>query len=405
MSKLNIKSGTSSLSITEPYAFRTLELNPPIQSINKSSFLNDLGRRLTVNSHSRIGIVVSDKTRLCGYDIYIPWICEYIEAIGVDPLNITFYIAYGTHPVQSDDESLAAYGESFLKYKFVHHNCDDYDIMTTLGETSYGTKAQVRKDIFSNDKLILFGAISHHYFAGYGGGRKLIFPGLASRDSIYQNHKLFIDFEAGGLHPGCQSGELDINPVALDLEEIDNLLPEKIIISGILNDKGEVAILNINENYSDFRATCQIYKDSYHVEKEEKYDLIIASAGGYPKDINFIQSHKALHNAASFVVDGGKLILIAECADGIGNKAFINIFSGSKVDIINDLKINYSGNGGTALATLNKSSRIEVSMFTSLSDEYCKRMGIHKVNLQQINNIIDNEIGNIGLIKNASIIF
>ena len=138
---------------------------------------------------------------------------------------------------------------------------------------------------------------------------------------------------------------------------------------------------------------------------QEKYDLIIASAGGYPKDINFIQSHKALHNAASFVKDGGKLILIAKCADGIGNKAFIDIFSGSKKDIINDLKINYSGNGGTALATLNKSSRIEVSMYTSLSDEYCNRMGIHKVNLQHINNIIDNETGSIGLIKNASIIF
>lgn len=405
MSKLSLKYGKSIVDISNNQACKSLELKPPENNINKEVFLKQLRKSISLTKNSKVGIIVSDKTRLCGYELYIPWLTEMLESEGIPSANIIFYIAYGTHPPQSKKESLAAYGDSFLKYKFIHHNCDDSEIMTELGTSSRGTLVQVRSDILEYDLLILFGAISHHYFAGYGGGRKLIFPGLASRQAIYHNHKLYIDFDAGDLHPGCQSGELNTSPVALDLEEIDSMLPEKLIISGILNDKGLVSVLKLNKSYKEFKDSCKIYKESYHVPKDEKYDLVIASAGGYPKDINYIQTHKALHNAASFVKDNGKLILLAECIDGIGNNEFIDIFSGAKEKIINGLANNYSGNGGTALATLKKTSRIKVHMLTELNNSYCERMGVTKINLEQINHFIKDEKGSCALIKNASIIF
>lgn len=404
MKNYKFKYGSSKIGLDLPDNTIKLSVQEPINNIDRRDFEDNLDKHLKISPGNKIGIIISDKTRLCSYELYLPWLCENLESRGIKSEDIIFYIAYGTHPQQTDEESLNAYGSTFKKYHFIHHNCDDTS-MTDLGTTSRGTTIRVRKDIFSHDSLILFGAISHHYFAGYGGGRKLIFPGLAEREAIYQNHKLFIDFKAGKLVPDCQSGRLQDNPVAEDLREIDELLPDKLIISGILDTKGKVAILKFNSDYNDFEATCDIYDRSYRCQAQDKFDMVIAASGGYPKDINFIQTHKSLHNAASFVKDGGTLILFGECRDGIGNNSFLDIFSGSVTEIVENLSTHYSGNGGTALSTLSKTSRISVRMHTDLSEDTCRLMGISKVDIKMIRDEIRGATGTIALIENASIIF
>ena len=405
MRTLDLKLGSEKINIPVPAGSETLEVSSPPIDIRHEDFISGLEESLDISPGARVGIIVSDKTRLCGYPLYLPWLTAYLESRGVEHEDITFYIAYGTHPPQSDSESLSAYGDTWLNYRFVHHNCDELEEMVSLGTTTSGTDVRVRKDIFEYDFLILFGAISHHYFAGYGGGRKLIFPGLAARNSIYQNHKLFIDFDKGILKPGCQSGQISGNPVAEDLAEIDGLMPEKTIISGILNTEGKVARLLINNDYESFLDSCKLYDNSYRYKRERLYDLVIASAGGYPKDINFIQAHKSMHNSASFVKDGGRLILLAECRDGIGNESFLSIFGGGLAEIAAGLSRNYSGNGGTAMSTLTKTSRIEVSMVTSLPEDACRKMGIRKIDPDDIGGIIEQTEGPVAVIRNASIIF
>ena len=400
-----LKYGSKKISLGLPENIKKLEVNPPEPAISAQDFISELEARIKIKKESTAGIIVSDKTRLCSYEIYLPLLSDFLEKQGFKRENITFYIAYGTHPKQSDSESLAAYGDTFRKYMFIHHDCNDREAHRMLGITSRGTEVLIRNDFFENDLLILFGAISHHYFAGYGGGRKLLFPGLAYRESIYQNHRLFIDFDKHMLDPGCESGVLKGNPVAEDLEEIDKMLPEKLIISGILDTSGKVALIKFNDSYSEFANTCKIYDDCYRYRSDEKFDMVIASAGGYPKDINFIQTHKSLHNATSFVKDNGSLILLAECRDGSGNDAFTKIFGRPVNDIIDDLKTSYSGNGGTALATLKKTGRIKVFMHTSLDEAICSSMGIMTVTPNEIQEMINNNRGKIAMIENASIIF
>lgn len=405
MKIFNLKYGDNKVEISLPDNTTRLSVSEPGEGASREYFDKYLNKLLNVDPDHSIGIIISDKTRLCSYEVYLPWLTENLESRGIKPDSITFYIAYGTHPRQTDKESLKAYGKTFLEYRFIHHDCNDNESLILIGTTSRGTAVTIRKDIYKHDSLILFGAISHHYFAGYGGGRKLIFPGLAGREAIYQNHKLFIDFDAGRLNPGCQSGRLKGNPVAEDLKEIDDMLPDKLIISGILNTKGSVAAINFNVNYKEFTDTCDIYDRSYRCRAEEKFDVVIASAGGYPKDINFIQTHKSLHNAASFVKDKGTLILLGECRDGVGNLSFMDIFSGSKQEIVDNLKTNYSGNGGTALATLTKTSRIKVLMHTDLNAADCTKMQIRKLDKDDLLAEIRKLSGNIAVIENASIIF
>ncbi|MEE4116831.1 MAG: nickel-dependent lactate racemase [Marinilabiliaceae bacterium] len=399
------KYGSKKITLTLPDNIKKLEVNPPSSGCSAEEFMSGLESRIKISKESRAGIVVSDKTRLCSYETYLPLLTTFLEQKGVKSDNICFYIAYGTHPRQSDSESLAAYGDTFLKYRFIHHDCNDREAHRSLGITSRGTEVLIRNDVFENDLIILFGAISHHYFAGYGGGRKLLFPGLAFRESVYQNHSLYIDFDRQMLDPGCESGILKGNPVAEDLEEIDKLLPRKLIISGILNTAGKVALIRFDDTYSEFTDSCKVYDESYRYRGDEKFKMVVASAGGYPKDINFIQTHKSLHNAASFVEDGGTLILLAECRDGSGNDAFTKIFGRPVKEIIKELKTSYSGNGGTALATLKKTGRIRVYMHTSLEKSICHSMGISPLTPDEMQEMINKSNTRIAIIENASMIF
>jgi len=355
---------------------------------------------------SNVGIVVADKTRLCEYPVYLPHITDYLLHKGIQPSCITFYIAYGTHPPQTREECLSSYGETYEQFRFVHHNSRGKEEFVTLGHTSRGTSVRIEKKVLEHDLLITFGAILHHYFAGYGGGRKLLFPGLAAYESILQNHSLFLDFNTQTLAAGCQSGQLDNNPLARDLEEIEGMLPPHLEIHAILNSKKQVCELYTGKNYKDFREVCQIYDRYFRSTDNKLYDLVVASAGGYPKDINFIQAHKSIHNAASFVKNGGKLIIFAECGDGTGNPDFMDIFTrGGREEIFTQLAIEYKNNAGTALSMMEKSERIEIQMVTSLGSKECELMGATLCTAEEAQKIIDSEPGSVAVLTNAGMLY
>ncbi|MCK4881205.1 MAG: DUF2088 domain-containing protein, partial [Bacteroidales bacterium] len=254
---------------------------------------------LTGAGVSDVGIVVADKTRLCQYPTYLPILTGHLLESGIRPSDITFHIAYGTHAPQTDAECIESYGDSYKQFRFVHHESRAAEGFQTLGTTSRGTSVRMPREVLQHDLLITFGAILHHYFAGYGGGRKLLFPGLAAYESIMENHRLFLDFKTRTMAAGCQSGELDHNPLALDLEEINSMLPPHLEIHTILNSQKQVCEIYAGECYSDFREVCHRYDHYFRSTGERQFDLVVASAGGYPKDINFIQAHKSIHNAAS----------------------------------------------------------------------------------------------------------
>ena len=353
-----------------------------------------------------VGIVVADKTRLCQYPTYLPVLTQFLLDSGIRASAITFHIAYGTHAPQSREECLKCYGESYQHYRFVHHNSRATEGFQDLGTTSRGTSILISRELQQHDLLISFGAISHHYFAGFGGGRKLFFPGLAAYDSILENHRLFLDFEAESLATGCQSGFLDNNPLALDLEEIHSMLPPHLELHALLNSHKEVCEIYAGKTYDDFREVCQRYDAFFRSAKKQLYDLVVASAGGYPKDINFIQAHKSIHNAASFVKNGGKLVIFAACSDGIGNPDFMDLFrKGGWSTIFAELAVEYKNNAGTALSMLEKSGRIEIQMVTMLSEEECRLMGASKYASEDVQGIIDQAKGSVAFLENAAMLY
>lgn len=403
----SLKYGSEKIKLSIPDHSEKLEIKDPPFTIDRFEFRHELSDKLPAkeSAYAGVGLIVADKTRLCSYPEYLPWILDVLHERGAEKENIRIYIAYGTHPKQTEEESLNSYGPLFKEYHFVHHDCYDEDTFSELGVTSRGTPVKVRKDILSSSLIITFGAISHHYFAAYGGGRKLLFPGLAARKSVYANHGLFLNREKRILDPACQPGNLEGNPIAEDLKEIDEILPPKISIHGILNSRGEVVQLRVGENYEDFEEACRIHDSFYRIGLSTQYDLVIASSGGYPKDINFIQAHKSIHHAAAFVKDGGTLIILSECRDGIASDYFLKYLeAGSFENAYSILEKDYEGNGGTALSMMTKTNRIKIVMMTSLNDQLCKTLDVTRADHSQIQEMLIHETGSIAVIRNASLL-
>ena len=400
---LKLKYGTEIIEVPfrEGYTDQ-INITEPSKVISTEKFYHQLEEYFNnKKAEKNIIIVVSDKTRLCGYKKYLPVLIKFLQKRNAK--KIDFIIAYGTHKRQSEKECLDAYGEIYKKFHFIHPEQKENEKYINFGITKKGTPVTVRKEILEYDQVITFGAISYHYFAGYGGGRKMLFPGLASNEAIYRNHSLFLDTKNNCLQKNCQPGILTENPLAEDLMEIDAMLPPKISILGIMDSRGTLCELFLTDTYSEFEAICKKYDRYFMISNAKLYDLVIASSGGYPKDINFIQAHKSVHNSADFVKDGGKLIVFTECIDGIGSETFLKYLAKGYDKAFKILKENYEGNGGTALSMMEKSRRIDIFLVTSLSKEVCDQIGAKKIQYKEVLDLIKNEKGETCFIESAGL--
>jgi nickel-dependent lactate racemase len=166
------------------------------------------------------------------------------------------------------------------------------------------------------DKIILTGSIVHHFFAGYGGGRKAMFPGVAAYESIQQNHLI-------SLNPRATFGKLKGNPIEADFQEAVGFRKPDFLLNTILDEDKRIVGVVAGDYRKAHEEGCRIVDQVYGYPVPEPADLVIASCGGYPKDINLFQVHKTMENAVRVTKKGGVAILIAECREGIGPSHFV----------------------------------------------------------------------------------
>lgn len=403
-----ILKGNQSLELLLPEQTKRLQLQEPEQIIKPGVFCEKLDKLLTdlALDLSCPMLVLADKTRLCGYPEYLPLLIDCLIQHGMKASSLKIIIGYGTHPRQSDEECHRAYGDIYNDYSFIHHECIQKNGFIDLGTTSRNTPIRYRHDLLEASSIITMGAISHHYFAGYGGGRKLIFPGCGERESIYTNHSLYVDSSSGTTNEKCQPGILDGNPLAEDLFEIEDALPANLSIHGILDSRGTLCNFTMGHGRQSFIQACSLHSENCEVESPQ-FDTVIASCGGFPKDINFIQSHKAIHNASMFVRDGGLLLIYGECTDGVGSQTFLPWFEMGSFDAaFQELSRNYQGNGGTALAMMTKLQRIRIAMVTSLDEPTCQLIGLENWSHENVTTFLDqlNPDESVAFVPNASLL-
>jgi len=195
------------------------------------------------------------------------------------------------------------------------------------------------------------------------------------------------------------------NPLAEDIAEVVAARPADLAIHGLLDSYGKVCQLMTGAGEIPFQKACRQQDLNCEIQLDHAYDLVIASCGGYPKDINFIQSHKAVHNAAKFVKDGGRLIVLARCPDGIGSDTLLPWFElGGYRGAFERLALDYAGNGGTALSMMEKAKRIDIRLVTELSDETVRLMGATRLTGEEFGKALQGYYGSVGVIPNASML-
>lgn len=406
ISTIDVPYGDAAYPLDLPSGSVALVANEPKHHISTSLFLSRLERAIAAADLDLAEpiLVVTDKTRLCEYSIYLPIVVEVINKKRKSDKPFPIIIAYGTHPRQSEQECLQTYGKFYQKWPFIHHDCSNRSLFVEIGTTSHGTPVRMRKDLLQATSILTMGPICHHYFAGYGGGRKLIFPGCGELESIYHNHGLFLDRQKENLSAQCQPGNLQQNPLADDLFEIEDYLPAQLAIHGIQDSKGKISDFIIGADKQSYLNACSIHASCYEIAAP-LYGTVIASCGGYPKDINFIQAHKAIHNSARYVRDQGRLIVFAECRDGIGSQTFLPWYRlGGFDQAFTLLAKRYEGNGGTALAMMSKCQRISISLVTSIDQQTCSLLGVDKWNKEEVEAYLSDSQESTAWIRNASLL-
>jgi len=345
----------------------------------------------------KIVIVVCDQTRPTKTADYLPHLLDYLNSCGVPDTSIDLLIAYGSHKRISDEDTGGLLGEAACsRVRVHHHDCRDEAALVSLGETSQGVSVRVNRLLVESDLVIPTGGVMHHYFAGFGGGRKMIVPGCAGLDTILANHRLALNPQAGEglLHPNCDSGILDGNPVHEAALEAARTAGEIFTINTVQNPRGEIAHFVAGELDAAHRRACEIADEMFSIEIREPADLVIASCGGHPYDIDFIQMHKGVHHAARAVRDGGLLVICGEAKNGIGSPTFERWFDCPGLDeTAAAIRRDYTLNAHTAYAMKKKVERINISLLSSLDPSFVRKMGI--VPIDSFQDAIDEAVSSL----------
>jgi len=317
----------------------------------------------------KILIIVNDITRPTPYEIILPPLLEELHQIGIKKKNIIFIIATGSHRCNSKKEIEDVFGENISSiYKFINHSCDDINLKD-FGKLKNGNTLLVNPIVSEVDFIITTGVIVPHYFAGFSGGRKSILPGISGRKTIENNH-------SNMLNPDARAGNLKGNPVHQEMQEAVEKIGVDFNINVVTNENHQIIKIVAGELYESWLKGVEMCKKIYLCPIEKKAEVIIASAGGYPKDINVYQAQKALNNAYQAVKPGGTIILLAECSEGYGQSTFEKWIeeSNNADDIISRLKRKFVLGGHKAYAIVRVTKEVDVILISSLPLEKVRKL-------------------------------
>lgn len=324
--------GTSHLEIELPNDLAIDVLVPdsqaPVRDIEQTlitSFQNPLGDTDLgdFTNASSVGIAINDKTRPLPKPNPLTFLLDHLNSLCISNNQITLFVGSGTHTAMTDAELRTMLGEEIVNtYPILVHDCDRSPTVD-LGTTDAGTPIFINQDFYSCDLKITVGNIEPHHFMGFSGGVKTAAIGLAGRETITVNHAMLIQ-------ENSHSGLFQNNPMRQDIEEIGEKAGIHFSLGIILDEDKHILQTFFGEPLSVMKAAIPRVRQIFGVEVEKPYDLVIASPGGAPKDINLYQAQKGMTHAARITRDNGWVVLTAACPEGSGSQSYESYVSKAK---------------------------------------------------------------------------
>lgn len=322
-----------------------------------------------VKPGEKVVIITSDITRPMPSAKVLPCVVRHLMKAGIKREDILVVFALGNHRQHTEEEKRKLAGnEVYDQIRCIDSNVNDYVL---AGTSSSGTPFEIFTPVFEADRRICLGNIEYHYFAGYSGGAKAIMPGTSTKRSIQENHSKMV-MEA------AKAGKIEGNPVRSDIDEVADFVPIDFIVNVVLDEKKHIVKAFAGDYIKAHHEGCSFLDTVYRVRIPNRADIVIATPGGYPKDINFYQAQKALDNAKHAVKDGGIIIFSAECTEGFGEEVFkrwmleIQSIDGQIEKISRHFEL--GGHKAAAIALVQK--KAEIFMVSNFEPEVVERMFI-----------------------------
>ena len=342
---IDLKYGTGTVHVDIPDSadVSVLEPNhmPPVDSVSDevSRVLGDLdgdrGIIDRVGKAATVAITIPDETRPLPVKTVLPVLLDWLlgRRPGLNPERITIIVGGGLHP-PLDEATLRRLVpvDAAGSCRVIGHDAHA-SAMTDYGYTSRGTPVRINKAFAEADLKIVVGQIDPHQFVGFTGGSKGVVIGCGSSATIEHNHSLMFSDHA-------QVGILHNNPVREDLNEAGEMIGVDLALNFIMAPTKQVVQVLAGDPLKMLLAGAETCAALYGVGIEDKFDIVIASCGGYPKDICLYQAQKGLNLASQAVKKGGNILLLAASTQGVGDDVYFDYVSQftSPREVLEDFK-------------------------------------------------------------------
>jgi lactate racemase len=266
--------------------------------------------RETVSSSERIAVVVPDITRPFPSSRLLPWLFSELSHVPAE--NITIVNGTGSHRVNTAGELASMLGGEILeRYRVVNHNAHDPATLEPAGRTAEGRTVLMNSEYVRADRRIVLGFIEPHFMAGFSGGYKAVFPGVADIDSIMHYHRASVIGD-----PKSTWGVLEGNPTQDQIRTNGSLLPVDFCIDVTLNRYRQITGYFCGETLAAHREGSAFARATAMVPCERPFAVVVTTNGGYPLDQNLYQAVKGMSAAAQIVEQGGLIVAASRCNDG-----------------------------------------------------------------------------------------
>ena len=323
-------------------------------------------------------LIVSDMSRFwMRQDRVIPPLVDYMNRAGIPDAQITILVANGTHIGGDEAELRTLVTDSIYdRIRVVNHDCLAPDLVD-VGVTPHGTRVRIHPLAAHADRVVCLGACTHHVMAGFGGGRKSILPGVSAMDTICHNHAFALDPSCLRSNPRIGNGKTVDNPLNDDMCEAAALVKNLYVVNLVMNAEMQLAEIYAGHYLTSWQRACEAVDRIYRVDVPERADMIVASCGGFPKDMSLYQGTKTIDNIEFGLKRGGTLVLLIEARDGGGPEEYFDwIRDWTNGTMEERLREHFTVPGYIFLLNCEQAKRYDILMLTSVPAETVAPMGL-----------------------------
>jgi nickel-dependent lactate racemase len=266
-------------------------------------------------------ISVCDITRPAPNSVTLPPVLKRLHEGGIPVEGITILIATGLHRAATPEEVVAIVGPEIARsYRVESHDAKDFEAHRSLGSTSRGTPVYIDERFVAADLHITLGFVEQHLMLGFSGGRKLIAPGQAAQQTIKGIHAPRFMRE-----PMATEGSIEENPLHAELLEIARMARHDFMLDVTLTRERGISGVFAGDPVKAHAAAVEFIRNTSLEHIPALADAVVTSAAGYPLDLTFYQVLKGVTAAQHIVKPGGPILVLAECAEGIGSPEFMEL--------------------------------------------------------------------------------